>query len=416
MWISEILRPLQEILPFTHLINRFESRSGPPAESSVKGMPGLMDKTGSIEECNSEEIISRLQLTNKLQAYNISKYETVLDNLNDGIMILDSSSRIMGVNHIMEQLLNRKREEIKGNHIRDCEGTNDIVTFILENHDSIQKLLEKTGDITVEALNLKVFYKALIRNDGNHCGSIIIAKDVTSQKLADQAKIEFLSHVSHELKAPLNTIKSYMEMLVDGEANSRDAILEFCNTVNEETDRLSGLINNLLHLSKIEMGSLTLSKTMTKTREFMESIFRTATSQTRKDINFELILPDKIPPINIDKEFVGIVLINLIGNAVKYTSENGRVTLMGEEDENNLMIHIIDTGIGISEEDMPHIFEKFYRSSDEQVRQKTGHGLGLSIAKQIVELHDGEIKVKSKKGEGSQFSITLPIEKGYFLD
>jgi len=113
---------------------------------------------------------------------------------------------------------------------------------------------------------------------------------------------------------------------------------------------------------------------------------------------------------------MGIALLNLIGNAVKYTPEHGKVTLRVEEDDDNLVIHVIDTGIGVSEEDMPHIFEKFYRSSDEEVRKETGHGLGLAIVKQIVELHGGAIKVMSKKGEGSQFSIILPIAEGYFLE
>lgn len=418
MRISEILKPLKEMMLATDFLKRHDGVSGAPAESSLNLLHGHIDKP--VEETPiadiDEEVISKLRLTNKLLSYNISKFETVLDNLNDGVIVLDSSSRILAINHIMEQLLNLKREEVKGKHIRECNCNNEIFTFILTNYESIDKLVEKTEDIHVGASNLRVSYKTLIRNDGNPCGSLLIAKDVTSQKLAEQAKVEFLSHVSHELKAPLNTIKSYTEMLVDGETNNRETLLEFCNTINEEADRLAGLINNLLHLSKIEMGSLTLSMSMTKTREFIENIFKIAISQKKKDISYELILPDKLPPVNIDKEFMGVVLINLMGNAIKYTPENGRVTLRAEEDEDNVMIHVIDTGIGISEEDMPHVFEKFYRSSDDQVREKTGHGLGLAIARQIVELHGGVIKVISKKGEGSQFSVILPIAEGYFLE
>jgi len=222
--------------------------------------------------------------------------------------------------------------------------------------------------------------------------------------------------VSHELKTPINTIKGYTEMLVKGEVSNRETLLEFYNTVNEEADRLASLINNLLNLSKIEMGSLALSKSMTRTKEFLENIFKMAASQDKKNIHYELILSEKIPPLNIDKELMKTVLINLIGNAAKYTPEGGRITLRAEESGDKFMMHVIDTGIGISEEDMPHVFEKFYRSSDEQVRKKTGHGLGLAIANQIVDLHNGEIKVISKKGDGSQFSIVLPIGEGYFLE
>jgi len=413
MRISEFLRPLKEIMP-VDFMKRQDNLSGAPSGSSLDLLHGHIDKPKGEEE--EEEVISKLRLTNRLLLYNISKFETILDNLNDGIIVLDSSNRILAINHIMEQLLDLKRTEIKGRHISEFSGRNEIFTFILENYESINKLVEKTEEIDVGPSHLKVSYKTLIRNDGNPDGSLMIVKDVTSQKLAEQARVEFLSHVSHELKAPLDTIKSCTEMLVEGEAGNRETLLEFCNTINEEAERLSGLVDNLLHLSRIEMGSLTLTMSMTKTKEFIENIFRIALSQKKKDISYELILPDKLPPVNIDKEFMGIALLNLIGNAVKYTPEHGKVTLRVEEDDDNLVIHVIDTGIGVSEEDMPHIFEKFYRSSDEEVRKETGHGLGLAIVKQIVELHGGAIKVMSKKGEGSQFSIILPIAEGYFLE
>ena len=395
-----------------------------PANEPVKtieDIPSILTEASLIGKTKNngekgEDVISKLRLTNKLLSYNISKFETVIDNLNDGIIILDSSSRILAINHIMEQLLGLKRGEVKGKHISECACNNEIFNFILEHYESIDKLVEKTADINVTSSNLRVSYKTLIRGDGNACGSLLIAKDITSQKLAEQAKVEFLSHVSHELKSPINTIKGYTEMIIKGEVKNKETLMEFANTVNEEADRLASLINNLLNLTKIERGSLALSKSMTRSKEFVENVFKIATSQKKKLINYELIIPDKLPPMNIDKEFMGTVLINLIGNATKYTPEKGRITVKVEETGDKIMIHIIDTGIGISEEDIPHIFEKFYRSADEKVRKQTGHGLGLSIAKQIVELHDGEIKVISKRGEGSQFTVVLPIEEGYFLE
>ena len=412
MKISGILKPLKDIKPVTEFLKLLDSLS----TSTPAG--GLVSHVNKREDSSDgdEELVANLRLTNKLLSYNVRKFETVLDNLNDGIMILDSSGRVLAMNHIMEQLLNLKRGDIKGKHIRECQGGNLILNFVLEHSESIDKLVEKTADINVGSSYLRVSYKTLIRGDGHPNGSLLIARDITSQKLADQAKIEFLSHVSHELKTPLNTIKAYTEMLVGGEVTGRDTVVEFCNTMNEEAGRLSTLINNLLHLSKIEMGGLVLSRSMTRTKEFIEGIFKVATAQKKKNINYELILPEKPPPVNIDKEFMGIVLMNLIGNAIKYTPEHGKITLRVDEEGDRLMIHVIDTGIGISEEDKLHIFDKFYRSSDAQVRDKTGHGLGLSIAKQIVELHDGEIRVISKKGEGSQFSVILPVEEGYFLE
>ena len=409
MKISEILKPLREMMPVADFTGKGEESRHAPADLQ------LINK-GKINSESSEETISRLRLTNRLLAYNVSKFETVIDNLNDGVMILDSSNRVLAMNHIIEQLLSLKREDIKGKHLRECPCNNGIFTFILENYESIDKLVEKTADIDVGLSNLRVSYKTLIRSDGNSCGSLLTAKDITSQKLADKAKMEFLSHVSHELTAPIDNIKGYTERLVKGEADDRGALMEFSNIVNEEADRLTSLINNLLNISKIEMGSLPLSKSMTRTKDFIENIFKIATVQKKKDIKYDLIVPGKVSPINIDKEIMGTVLMNLIGNAIKYTPEHGRVTLRVEEDGDKLMIHVIDTGIGISGKDIPHVFDKFYRSSDEQVKKQAGHGLGLAIARQIAELHGGEIKVISKKGEGSQFTVVLPIEEGYLLE
>ena len=409
MKISEILKPLREMMPGTDFTGKGEESRHAPVDLQ------LINK-GKINLESSEETISRLRLTNRLLAYNVSKFETVIDNLNDGVMILDSSNRVLAMNHIIEQLLSLKREDIKGKHLRECPCNNGIFTFILENYESIDKLVEKTADIDVGLSNLRVSYKTLIRSDGNSCGSLLTAKDITSQKLADKAKMEFLSHVSHELTAPIDNIKGYTERLVKGEADDRGALMEFSNIVNEEADRLTSLINNLLNISKIEMGSLPLSKSMTRTKDFIENIFKIATVQKKKDIKYDLIVPGKVSPINIDKEIMGTVLMNLIGNAIKYTPEHGRVTLRVEEDGDKLMIHVIDTGIGISGKDIPHVFDKFYRSSDEQVKKQAGHGLGLAIARQIAELHGGEIKVISKKGEGSQFTVVLPIEEGYLLE
>ena len=409
MKISEMLKPLREMMPVADFTGKGEESRHAPADLQ------LINK-GKINSESSEETISRLRLTNRLLAYNVSKFETVIDNLNDGVMILDSSNRVLAMNHIIEQLLSLKREDIKGKHLRECPCNNGIFTFILENYESIDKLVEKTADIDVGLSNLRVSYKTLIRSDGNSCGSLLTAKDITSQKLADKAKMEFLSHVSHELTAPIDNIKGYTERLVKGEADDRGALMEFSNIVNEEADRLTSLINNLLNISKIEMGSLPLSKSMTRTKDFIENIFKIATVQKKKDIKYDLIVPGKVSPINIDKEIMGTVLMNLIGNAIKYTPEHGRVTLRVEEDGDKLMIHVIDTGIGISGKDIPHVFDKFYRSSDEQVKKQAGHGLGLAIARQIAELHGGEIKVISKKGEGSQFTVVLPIEEGYLLE
>ncbi|MCC7201537.1 MAG: hypothetical protein IT393_02580 [Nitrospirae bacterium] len=412
MKISGILKPLKDVRPVTELIRTLDMLSSSCQEPKATVLP-----SGNAKDAvnSSDEIIADLRLTNKLLYYQVSKIETVLNNLNDGIMLLDSSNRVFAINHIMEQIVNLKRGDIKGKHIKECQNNNEILSFVLENTESADKLVEKTIELNTGSSSLRVSFKTLIRDDGNTGGSLLVAKDVTAHKLADNAKVEFLSYLSGEITTPLNLIRSYSARLHDDNNNFRELTDEFLRNLEGEAARLSVLVNNVLRLSKIEMGELVISRTMTRTRDFIENVFNKAVAESNKKIITGTQIPEDLTPVSIDKELIGLAIESVLSNAIKYTPENGAVRLRAEEDSENVLIHIIDTGIGISEDDITHIFEKFYRSSDEMVRKHRGDGLGLSIARQIVELHEGEIRVSSKKGEGSHFTIVLPVGQGYLL-
>ena len=411
MKINHVLKTIRDAKPVSEFVRLLNSLASTETKEDINP-----DETPSEEIANQEDLISKLQISNKILMYNIRKFHLLLDNLNDGILVLDHVNRIIAINHIMEQLINIRRDNIMGKHLRDINSTNPIVTFIQEHYESIHKLMEKTEEITVDTATLKLSYKVLIDGSGNICGSIITARDITAQKLAEAAKIELITHISHELKTFLITTKDHLNSLTKERYLKKDHIIDLSNTLNEEIYRLEGLINNLLNLSKIEMGGFTLSRTMVRTREFLENIFHMSISQKKKDLNYEIILPDHLSPINIDKELMGVALMNIISNGIKYTPEQGKVTLRAEEEGDRLIIHITDTGIGISEEELPHIFDKFYRSSDKYVKEQSGHGLGLAMAKAIIKLHDGELMVESKKGEGTHFTIYLPVEERYFIE
>lgn len=413
MTISSILKPLRDIKPVTDFIKILDLLSSNHQHAEASVIPS--DKTEDVIN-HHDDMISDLRLANKLLYYQVSKFETVLDNLNDGIMLLDSSNRVLAINHIMEQLVNLKRGEVKGKYIKECPGSNGIFSFILENVETADKLVEKTMEINTDTSSLRVSFKTLIREDGNPCGSLLTAKDITAQKLADNTRIEFLSNLSHELTAPVNLIRSYSEKLQEGGENCREVTGEFFKIFSKEAERLSGLVNNILHLSRIEVGELPVSKSMARTREFIEDVFNRVISGNKKDLKIEIEIPEDVAPVSIDKELMELAIANILNNAICYTPEHGAVRLTVENGEDYILIHIIDTGVGISEGDITYIFDKFYRSSDEIVKRYRGSGLGLSIAKQIVDLHEGEIRVSSRKGEGSQFTIVLPVGQGYFLE
>lgn len=198
-------------------------------------------------------------------------------------------------------------------------------------------------------------------------------------------------------------------MLMDDELNDRDTKIEFYNTINVEADRLARLINNLLNISKIEMGSLMINKDLVKSREFLEDILVSLKSLgVSKNVKLESILPDKLSSLVIDKGLLHVAILNILSNAIKYTPQGGAVTIGAEEDESHIMIDVVDTGYGISNEDLPHIFDKFFRSSHESIQGQTGSGLGLALSREIIRLHNGEIEVTSKTGQGTHFTVTLP--------
>jgi len=245
-------------------------------------------------------------------------------------------------------------------------------------------------------------------------GKVISFKNITSEKTAERAKHEFVTNITHELLTPLTTINSYNEMLMDDEVDNKEMQKEFYNTISEETGRLTRLVKNLLNISKIEMGSMTLNKGLVKSDWLFDDCMTTVegTAQ-KKNITIERNLPDNFPSLFGDKELLKVAIINILGNAVKYTPEDGHIKFTLSEQDDVAIFEVVDDGYGISKEDLPHIFDKFYRSTDSRITEQTGSGLGLALTSEIIRLHGGEIEVTSEPDEGSHFVIRLPKEEYY---
>jgi signal transduction histidine kinase len=291
----------------------------------------------------------------------------------------------------------------------------EILSFAAGQEGGAQKTTRRDMETTFPSHapgeTFQVTLSYLDDGDGSITGKVICVKNVTSQKSVDRAKHEFVAHVAHELRAPLTTIKSYNEMLMDGEIRDLETQKEFYNTINQETDRLARLIENLLNMSKIEMGSLTIDRGLIKTDAFVKDCVAAIEAPAqKKHIAVEKKLPDKWPSLVGDKELLKVAMINILGNAVKYSPDDSTITFSLREADHTTVFDVIDQGYGISEEDLNHIFDSFYRSSDPNVSEQTGSGLGLAMTSEIVRLHGGHIEVQSTPGQGTHFSIRLPRE------
>lgn len=228
-------------------------------------------------------------------------------------------------------------------------------------------------------------------------------------KRSRDAQRDFVANVSHELRTPLTSIQGFSQLLMENEEMGREQIAHYGKIINKESERLMRLIKDLLDLSRIESGKFVLHKEMINTVDFFQEIKEKFLPQAmEKRIEFELKIPEKLPQINADKSKLEQVILNLLANAITNTPEKGKITLVSSLwDGGNLKIEVIDTGAGISAEDLPRIFERFYRA--DKSRSGSGTGLGLPIAREIVRTHDGEIKVQSELGKGTNFTIVIPL-------
>ena len=361
---------------------------------------------------------TELELSLNMIAYERKRLQSVLDCLPEALIMTGSSGEILLINNIAETVFKLSKKEALGKNLESLIKDSNLKKFLKKNEFSENRILiqemevESNGDGTKKTF--KVIYDLVKNENGKVLGNALIFADNSQQKMADQMRNDFVSSVSHELRTPLTAIKSKAEMLLDGEIKERDTQIEFYNGIIEEVDRLSSLIENLLNISKIELGSALTNKSSVRIKKLLEDSFTMIEPiAIKKGITLRKNIPDRLSAsIELDKQMIQMAINNLVGNAIKYTPEGGTIHLEGEEKEKEVIIHVKDTGIGIPEEDQPHIFEKFYRTNQKEVREKPGNGLGLSVVKQIVMLHGGEIKLESKLGEGTHFILALPKERG----
>ena len=390
---------------------------GEPVESSqhctigtfVQRWQQVMTQTQTTVEAIKEANFA-LELTTKVLGYEKRRLEITLDRLSDAILITDAAGKVIFANRMTVRLLNMAVDRIVGRALQECFRQEKLCALLTENDAFGHDVKVRSAEISFETYQAETFkatVSSIIDNDEKFIGSFLLIRNITQQKIAEQARSEFISAVSHELKNPLSTIKSYVELLINQVIDNNTTKYEFYNTINDETDRMTRLIDNLLNLSKIELGLLQIKPTRVRMRQLLTDCFQAMESQAfAKGIAFELRLAEKLSALEVDKDLLGVVIMNLLSNALKYTPGGGEVTVVAEETDEELAIHVRDSGIGIPEADLSHIFERFYRGQNSD--KAAGSGLGLALAQQIMYLHGGALTVTSQQHQGSQFTLTLP--------
>lgn len=356
----------------------------------------------------------RLLTSSKLLSYRKNRVEIVLETLPDAVMVLDESGNITFANEKLAAMLGVTAADILDKPPQNWCLNADILN-LLSKYQSGGKARNYTDTIRFKsgvAQDLDIATKTYPlfepKNPSVAIGTLISFRDETKEALARSARVDFVAHLSHELKSPLNVLGLYSESLLGEAGNSKEFRIEAANVISVEVERLSSLISGLLSMTQIESGSLTPERTLVKLRDVARAAFDEAKNMAaEKNFTFDLDVPKEMNPVMVDKDLIRIAVTNLLSNAIKYNKEDGLVRLTVEETEDAIQIRVEDSGIGISEEEAENVFNKFYRSDDERVQEIGGHGLGLALSRQIVELHHGTLTLNRDREEGAEFIINL---------
>lgn len=366
------------------------------------------------EETQGDSLQSRLAKVRAEQSQN--EMAQILQNLNEGIVLTDLEGRVTFANRAIAALLDAEAAEspLEGTLVEErlLEEMPDLANCPLFDAESSHRAVVAEGHCQdgENGRIVRVSRQPIVGDSQR--GLVWTLRDVTQQKLADKMRDQFIDTATHELRTPLTNIKAYAEMLASSRNIDVEQQKEFCNIINSEVTRLARFVDDLLSISSMEVGSLAAERQKVDTeRLFDEVIAKVKPMMEQKNIQFEVRLPEKMQDLVLDKEKMMAVVVNLLGNAAKYTPESGHVALKVKIEDEHLQIAVEDTGVGISEEELPKVFDKFFRSSDSRVQDVTGTGLGLSLALEVVRMHGGEIDVESTLEKGSTFTVKIPVEQ-----
>lgn len=332
----------------------------------------------------------------------------ILSSMADGVITLNRKGTIVVTNPPAERFLTAWYYE-HGIDSKHYDSLPNGIKELFQKVVAIEK--EQATEIDIQGRSWAVLMSPLY-DDSFVRGAVAVIRDVTEERRHEKLREDFIANVSHELRTPIAMLQGYSEAIIDDIAGSDEEKKEIAQIIYDESVRMGRLVNELLDLARMEAGRIELYKRDVDLKVFSEKIIRKFQGLGKEHkINLSLTLDINDPFLNIDPDRIEQVLTNLIHNAIRYTNEGGTVGLHITSYEKFVQFDVTDTGAGIPEEDLPFVFERFYKADKARTRgRKSGTGLGLAIAKNIVEGHGGQISVHSKKGEGTTFTFTIPKE------
>lgn len=414
------IRRLTSVLPKLSLLPRETKSMALIPDSSLSKVANSIDSFINQTELRVKELEEghfQALVVEKIKDFKIEKLESILNALPVGVVLIAESGHVEYVNNRFSTFLDIPPENILHENVEFWSQEPELQNFFAQfklgatnvRQNQIDYQSKKSPEVSYQISSMPLFSSD---EHNSVLGSLILIRDITIEAIEKNSGTEFVAHVTHELKAPLNVLAMYSETLLENGGRDEAIRTEAINVIFDQVERMTLLINNLLSVSQIESGVLKPKRSRTKLFDLLKDLYEGAIEiSSAKALNLTIQVPQELSQVNIDKDLMSIALKNLLTNAIKYNRPNGSILLSAEEDDEVMMIKVTDTGLGIGQSDINHIFEKFYRSSDPEATSRGGHGLGLYLSKQIVALHYGHLSVRSELGVGSEFTITFDKTK-----
>ena len=377
----------------------------------------VLDLQGSTEITNITNNLNDLSEVIRLTQENLEqeskRLNSILSYMTDGVLATNRRGQITMINDMAKKQLGVQKEDVLNKSILELLKIEDEY----ELRDLITQIPELTidsQDVNGEYLSLRVRFALVRRESGFISGLVAVLHDTTEQEKEERERRLFVSNVSHELRTPLTSVKSYLEALDEG-ALYDPVAPDFIKVSLDETNRMMRMVTDLLHLSRIDNATTRLDVELINFTAFITFILNRFDKMRSQDEEkkYELVrdYPINSVWIEIDTDKMTQVIDNILNNAIKYSPDGGKITVSMKTTDDQMILSIKDQGLGIPQQDLPKIFDRFYRVDRARSRAQGGTGLGLAIAKEIIKQHNGFIWAKSEYGKGSTFTIVLPYDK-----
>ena len=376
----------------------------------------VLDMQGSSEITNITNNLNDLSEVIRLTQENLEqeskRLHSILSYMTDGVLATNRRGQIIMINDMAKRQLGVERD--------DALNQNILELLKIEEEYELRELITQSPELMIysqnlngEYISLRVRFALIRRESGFISGIVAVLHDTTEQEKEERERRLFVSNVSHELRTPLTSVKSYLEALDEG-ALTEPVAPDFIKVSLDETNRMMRMVTDLLHLSRIDNATSHLDVELINFTAFITFILNRFDKMKSQDEEkkYELVRDYPITSvwIEIDTDKMTQVIDNILNNAIKYSPDGGKITVNMKTTDDQMILSISDQGLGIPKEDLPKIFDRFYRVDKARSRAQGGTGLGLAIAKEIIKQHKGFIWAKSEYGKGSTFTIVLPYD------